>query len=604
LGADNKASLVINIRTRESQRKIAKAQQNRLEEDKMKKLLRIDLTNKQCRFVDVPPVYKNLGGRGLTSKIVSEEVPAKTDPLGKENKLVFAPGILAATASPNNSRLSVGSKSPLTGGIKEANSGGAAAQKLARLGIQGIVVEGASPALTMVKVTKDGVTFISAKRLKGMGNYDLIDRLKAEHGNNISIISIGLAGEKLLKAASVSVTSPDFKIRMAARGGMGAVMGSKNLKAIIIDDTGATGVEVADAAKLKEAAGDLIKGILTHPLMEGLKQLGTPLLVNMINGAGCLPTKNYSMGQFEGAEKISGEFMAGVMAKRPNSQPIHRCMAGCIINCSNVYTDEAGKEIVSGLEYETLGLMGSNCMISDLDDIALMNCLCNDLGLDTMDVGAAIAIAMEAGLLPWGDGKAAYSLIEQVGKGTDKGTMIGNGALFTGKKLGVARIPQVKGQSLAAYDPRVLKGTGVTYSTSPMGADHTCGNALPSPTNPDYNPAAPTGQAQVSAFLQKYFAAIDSLGICLFAVLPLLDMPDLMKHLIACATAVTGQTPDENYLMNLGASVLTTEKRFNTAAGMTNKDDRLPEFFTKEPLSPSGLVFDVSKVDIDSTLRF
>jgi aldehyde:ferredoxin oxidoreductase len=570
----------------------------------MKKLLRIDLSNKKFQYEDVPVAYANLGGRGLTSKIVSEEVPPRTDALGMENKLVFAPGILAATPAPNNSRLSVGGKSPLTGTIKEANSGGAAAQKLARLGIQGIVVEGASSALTMVKVTKDGVSFIPAEGFKGMGNYDLIDKLKAEHGDSISIISIGPGGEKLLKAASVSVTSPDFKIRMASRGGLGAVMGSKKLKAIIVDDTNAAGIEVNDGAKLKEAASDLTKGILTHPLMEGLKVLGTPLLVNMINGAGCLPTKNYSAGQFEGAEKISGEFMMESQAKRPNSQATHRCMAGCVISCSNIYTNEKGKEIVSGLEYETLGLVGSNCMISNLDDIAYINRLCNDLGLDTMDVGASIAVAMEAGVLPWGDGKAAYALIEEAGKGTDKGTMIGNGCLFTGKQLGVKRIPTVKGQSLAAYDPRVLKGTGVTYSTSPMGADHTCGNALPSPANPTYNPTASTGQAPVSAFLQWYFAAIDSLGICLFASLPLLDMPDLMKHLIACATAVTGQAPDENYLMNLGISVLKSEKKFNEAAGFTTKDDRLPEFFTKEQLPPSGLVFDVPEAEIDSALKF
>jgi len=570
----------------------------------MKKLLRIDLSNKQYRYEDVPPLYANLGGRGLTSKVVSEEVPPTADALGMENKLVFAPGILAATPAPNNSRLSVGGKSPLTGTIKEANSGGAAAQKLARLGIQGIVVEGASSALTMVKVTKDGVSFIPAEGFKGMGNYDLIDKLKAEHGDSISIISIGPGGEKLLKAATVSVTSPDFKIRMASRGGLGAVMGSKKLKAVIVDDTGAAGIEVSDAAKLKEAAADLTKGILTHPLMEGLKVLGTPLLVMMINGAGALPTKNYSMGQFEGAEKISGEFMMESQAKRPNSQATHRCMAGCVISCSNVYTDENGKEIVSGLEYETLGLVGSNCMISNLDDVAYINRLCNDLGLDTMEVGAAIAVAMEGGILPWGDGKEAYALIEEAGKGTDRGVMIGNGCVATGQKLGVKRIPQVKGQSLAAYDPRVLKGTGVTYATSPMGADHTAGNALPSPANPTYNPTASTGQAPVSAFLQWYFAAIDSLGICLFASLPLLDMPDLMKHLIACATAVTGQAPDENYLMNLGISVLKSEKKFNEEAGFTTKDDRLPEFFTKEQLPPSGLVFDVSEEEVDTALKF
>jgi len=382
------------------------------------------------------------------------------------------------------------------------------------------------------------------------------------------------------------------------------VMGSKNLKALVIDDAGAGEVEVNDKEKLQEAAAALSKGILSHPLIEGLRQVGTPLLVMMMNAVGGLPTKNYSLGQFEGAEKISGEFMVETMAKRPNSKAVHRCMKGCIVSCSNVYTDDQGNEIVSGFEYETLGLVGSNCLISDLDDVARINRLCNDLGLDTMDVGAAVAVAMEAGLLPWGDGKAAYALIEEVGRGTEKGKMIGSGCLVTGQKLGVKRIPQVKGQSLAGYDPRVLKGTGVTYATSPMGADHTCGNAIPSPANPDYNPAASTGQARVSGFLQCYHAAIDSLGMCLFPSLPLLDIPELQKLLIACASAVTGELFDENYLMNLGISVLNTEKKFNQAAGFTTKDDRLPEFFVREQLPPSGLIFDVSEEEIDTTLRF
>ena len=570
----------------------------------MKKILRIDLSKRRYGYEDVSTAYATLGGRGLTSKIVSEEVPAKADPLGKDNKVVFAPGILAATAAPNNGRLSVGAKSPLTHTIKEANAGGAAAQKLARLGIKAVVVENIASELTMIKVSKEEVSFLPAEGLKGKGNYAVISTLKAEYGEGVAIISIGPAGEGLLSAASVSVTSPDFTVRMAARGGLGAVMGSKNLKALVIDDAGAGEVEVNDKEKLQEAAAALSKGILSHPLIEGLRQVGTPLLVMMMNAVGGLPTKNYSLGQFEGAEKISGEFMVETMAKRPNSKAVHRCMKGCIVSCSNVYTDDQGNEIVSGLEYETVGLVGSNCLISDLDDVARINRLCNDLGLDTMDVGAAVAVAMEAGLLPWGDGKAAYALIEEVGRGTEKGKMIGSGCLVTGQKLGVKRIPQVKGQSLAGYDPRVLKGTGVTYATSPMGADHTCGNAIPSPANPDYNPAASTGQARVSGFLQCYHAAIDSLGMCLFPSLPLLDIPELQKLLIACASAVTGELFDENYLMNLGISVLNTEKKFNQAAGFTTKDDRLPEFFVREQLPPSGLIFDVSEEEIDTTLRF
>lgn len=570
----------------------------------MKKLLRIRLGSKTFHYEDCPGHYMDIGGRGLTSKIINDEVPPKADPLGEENKLVIAPGILAGTVAPNNGRISIGAKSPLTGTIKEANAGGSVAQRLARLGIAAVIIEGISKEPAVIRIGKEGVHFIDAGILKGMGNYALIERLKGEYGRNTGIISIGPAGEMMLRASSISVTTPDFKIRMASRGGLGAVMGSKKIKAIIIDDTDGIGASVANPEGLKEAASELSKGILSHPLIEGLKVFGTPILVMMINTANALPTKNYSIGQFADAEKISGEYMVELMNKRPNSNQTHRCMNGCIIGCSNIYTDEKGNEIVSGLEYETIGLVGSNCMIGNLDDIALINRLCNDLGLDTMDVGAAIACAMEAGILPWGDGKAAYAIIESIKDNSDKGKMIGNGCLYTGKALGVSRIPQVKGQSLAAYDPRVLKGTGVTYATSPMGADHTCGNALPSPANPDYNPVSPTGQGDISGFLQRYCAAIDSLGLCLFASLPLLDIPELQRHLIACATSVTGQPYDENYLINLGGEVIKTERHFNTEAGFTSKDDRLPDFFTKEALPGPNTLFDVPDEDLDGTLRF
>ena len=181
-----------------------------------------------------------------------------------------------------------------------------------------------------------------------------------------STISIGPAGEMKLKTASVIVTTPDFKPRTAARGGLGAVMGSKNLKAIVVDDTGSDKMAVKDKAGLKEAASQLSKTILANPLVGVFKELGTPALVMLTQTLGCLPTKNYSSGQFAGAEKICGESMAEIIKSRPNSQNTHRCMSGCIVGCSNVYTDEKGEEIVSGLEYETIALTGSNCMIADL----------------------------------------------------------------------------------------------------------------------------------------------------------------------------------------------------------------------------------------------
>jgi aldehyde:ferredoxin oxidoreductase len=569
----------------------------------MAKIMRVNLSELKIKVEDMPKEYRGLGGRGLSSHIVGGEVPPKADPFGPENKLIFSAGILAGTTIPNTGRLSVGAKSPLTNGVKEANAGGSAAQKMARLGFQAVVIEGCSKELTLLKIDKNGATFTPASSLKGVGNYELIERMRKEHGNKISIISIGPAGEMKLKAASVMVTTPDFHIRVAARGGLGAVMGSKNLKAVMIDDTGSKPVEAKDKAKFREAMAALSKAILADPLGPGFRDIGTPVLVMMINSFGCFPTKNYSLGQFEGAEKISGEYMAELMKHRPNAQPSHRCMDGCIVSCSNVYTDEKGEVIVSGLEYETIGLMGSNCMIDDLDSIARMNRVCNDVGVDTMDIGGAIAVAMEAGLLAWGDGKAALRLVEEIRKATDRGLMIGSGCKVTGEKLGVKRIPHVKGQCLSAYDPRGLKGLGVTYATSPMGGDHTSGIVLPNPGNPSYNPGSPTGQAAPSQFMQTYMAAVDSLGLCMMAGMPLLE-PVPQSSLISCISAFTGESLDENYLVNLGTSVLKAERRFNDAAGFTEKDDRLPRFFLEEKLPPSGNVFDVPEKEIDSVNRF
>ncbi len=565
----------------------------------MRNLLRINLNAQRYALSPLPDAYLNLGGRALTSNIIAAEVPPRTDALGEANKVVIAAGILAGTAFPNNGRLSIGAKSPLTGTIKEANAGGSAAQKMARLGIQAIVLEGRARELITVKIDKDGVQFFSSANLKMVGNLDCIQACRMEHGDSISVISIGPAGEMGLKAAAVMVSSPDFHPRAAARGGLGAVMGSKNVKALVIDDQGGAAPEIKDKALFKAAVKAYSEGVTAHPLAQGFKHFGTPILVNMINSLGAFPTRNFSKGRFDGAERISGEHLADLMKKRPNAESVHRCMSGCLMNCSNVFTDENGKVVVSGLEYETLALMGSNCMIDDIDAIARMNAVCNDVGLDTMDVGGALAVAMEAGLIPWGDGSRALALLQQIASGTDNGRMIGNGCKHAAEKLGVTRIPHVKGQCLSGYDPRVLKGTGVTYATSTMGADHTCGNALPSPANPTYDPASATGQAPVSHFLQRYFAAIDSLGVCLFAALPPLDMPDLQKHLVDSTSALLDESLSQDYLMRLGDAVLKAERRFNQAAGFGAADDRLPGFFKTEALPGAG-TFDVADEELDS----
>ncbi len=566
----------------------------------MTNILRVRLDKQDFEIAPLPDKYLNLGGRGLSSRIIAQEVPPACNPLGEQNKLVIAPGILAGSSVPNSGRLSIGSKSPLTHTIKEANAGGAAAHMLGRLGIQAVVLEGCATGTVCLKIDRNGLAFIPCDSLKMTGISECVTALRRDHGDGVSIIAIGPAGEMGLRASAIAVTSPDFYPRMAARGGLGAVMGAKGLKAIIIDDSGCKSPEVKNKALFKGSVKEFTQGITSHPLATGLKLFGTPVLVGMINEMGAISTKNYSQGRFDGAEKISGEYIADLLKSRPNAQSTHRCMTGCVMNCSNVYTNEQGDVIVSGLEYETLALMGSNCMIDDVDIIARMNGACNDAGVDTMEVGGAIAVAMEAGLLPWGDGPKALEMVMQIAKGTRNGRMIGNGCKFTGEQLGVARIPHVKGQCLAGYDPRVLKGTGVTYATATMGADHTCGNALPSPANPDYDPSAATGQAPVSQFLQRYFAAVDTLGLCLFAALPPLDMPELQKHLIDCVGAVLDESLGDQYLMRLGEMVLKEERRFNQAAGFGQGEDRLPTFFKDETLQPGGNIFDVSDDELDS----
>jgi aldehyde:ferredoxin oxidoreductase len=565
----------------------------------MSRILRIDLGTRTASEDAVPERWRGLGGRGLTSAIVAEGVPPGADPLGAESLLVLAPGILAGTSVPNSGRLSVGGVSPLTGTIKEANAGGSTAQKLARLGFAAVVVRGSSPEPTVVRISAAGVAFEPAGDLWGRGNYAVVEKLREAYPGS-GLVTVGPAGEGKLKAAAVCVTTPDYLLRTAARGGLGAVMGSKGLKAVIVDDSGAGPVATADPERFKAAAGALVQGITSHPLTGGFQALGTAMLVPLINELGALPTRNYSAGRFAGADAIGGEALAKNMGTRPGAASKHRCMNGCVIHCSQVYTDAKGALLTSGFEYETLGMVGSNCAIDDPDAIARIDRACDDLGLDTMEVGAALAVAMEGGRVAWGDGARALQVVLSSAMGDPLGILIGSGCEAVGKALGVRRVPAVKGQSLAAYDPRVLKGTGVTYATCPMGADHTAGNALPSPSNPSYDPSSPQGQGQMSAFLQTYFAAIDTLGVCLFASLPILESPELQGHLVDAVSAKLGAELPAGYLPRLGEQVCRGERDYNERRGFGPAHDRLPPFFASEALPPHGGVWDVSDADLDA----
>jgi aldehyde:ferredoxin oxidoreductase len=255
----------------------------------------------------------------------------------------------------------------------------------------------------------------------------------------------------------------------------------------------------------------------------------------------------------------------------------HACMAGCIIRCSNIYADAGGKAVVTPLEYETVGLLGSNLGIDDLDIIAEMNAELNDLGLDTIEIGASLGVAAEAGLMEFGDGGRALELIHEIREGTALGRILGSGAGTAGKVLGVERVPVVKNQAMSAYDPRTVKGTGVTYATSPQGADHTAGLTI----RADIDHLSPEGQVEVSRAAQFKMAGYDAIGGCTFAGFGVGLAPHVMS---AFLNSRYGWDTGENILVELGKECLQLEREFNKLAGFTPADDRLPEWMTREQL--------------------
>ncbi|RLB26343.1 MAG: aldehyde ferredoxin oxidoreductase [Deltaproteobacteria bacterium] len=576
----------------------------------MFRIVRVNMSDLSVKVEEIPKEYQGLGGRGLTSVIVANEVPPTCSPIGPNNKLVLAPGLLGGTNCANSGRISVGAKSPLTGTIKEANSGGQAGQYLAKLGIAAIVVEGLPEGDGLYKlfIDKDKFELSPADELRGLGNYAVVDKLKAQFGEKVGFVSIGQAGEWKMAAASIAFTDRELRpTRHAGRGGLGAVMGSKGLKAIVIDPTNGEMAPIQDKEAFKDAAKRFVDALKEHPVTsQGLTNYGTDILINVINEAGGLPTRNFSSGQFEGAEKVAGETLNKITQERKGIVS-HGCMSGCVIRCSGIFLDEKGEYVSKWPEYETVWAWGPNCGIDDLDAIARIDRACDDFGLDTIEMGNAIAVAMEAGVKQFGDAAGAEELIGEVGKGSPLGRILGSGAAVMGKTFGVRRVPVVKNQALPAYDPRAIKGIGVTYATSTMGADHTAGYAVATnimKVGGDVDPLKPDGQVELSRNLQISTALIDTLGLCLFVAFPVMDMPDAFTAVVDMVNAKYGLNLTADDAMALGQKVLKYEREFNEKAGFTSADDRLPEFFRTEKLPPHNEVFDVADEELDTVFNF
>lgn len=562
------------------------------------RIARINLNNESIRYEEIAKDSKFylLGARGLSSQIVHDEVPPKCDPLSDQNKLIIANGLLTGSPFPNSCRTSVGAKSPLTNGVKEANVGGRPSIMLASHGIRALVLEGKSSVLKLILIDESGIKFESAKNYKGLGNYELHSKLLEKYGKNIGIYSIGPAGEFLMKSASVAANDLEgYPSRHAARGGLGAVMGSKGVKAVVILPTRCSQVKMHDLKAFRKLSSPF--AISLAKSREAFSIFGTPYGMKPMSQYGGLPTKNFRKGSFEKVENISGEKLHEIVLARKGRKRIP-CSPTCVIKCSNYVPDENGKYLTSSFEYETIALNGSNLAIDNLDHVAKIDYLCDDVGIDTIEFGVTIGVAMDSGKINWGDAKKVFEILEEIRKNSDVGKLYGNGVCYLGKKFNAKRIPQVKGQGISGYDPRVFKGMGVTYVTSPMGADHTAGAAI-------YGRAAnklknygdfneDKGKIELSYELQVYTAVLDSMGCCYFIG----PNYETMELVVGALNAMYDLKLSKDDVINIGKHILKTELAFNRKAGITEAMDEIPEFFRNESSDPTGLKFTFSKVDI------
>lgn len=564
----------------------------------MRWIIRVNTRSGKITKKEASEEEERLGGRLLIAKFLLREVMATCDPLGRLNKLVIAPGLLGDTLVTTAGKFSVGGKSPLTHGVKESDVGGEAGKKLGRLGIKALVLEDIpqKAGTRVLTVSARGVNLFEAPELKGKPVCETIEALRDRFGREVGILCIGPAGEMKLGASGVAVTDArDIQVRYAARGGLGAVMGSKGIKAIVVDDGDAEPSAAFDEALLGEASKALAQAILEDPKTDNRHRFGTPAILMVANELGLLPTRNFTAGQFEKAEEIAGERVRELIETRGGEgRSGTPCVRGCVISCSNVFPDSSGKKTVASIQYENIVLLGPNCGIGDLDAIAELNHLCNEVGIDAIETGASIGVAMEAGVIPFGDAEGAKDLVREIGQGTYLGRILGSGVVITGRVLGVRRIPAVKGQAIPGYDPRALKGNGVTYVTSPMGADHTAGNAFETARTLD--PIGKEGQVEVSRRLQIRAAILDTMGLCLFTRPPFVKRPELFAQLL---NGRYGWGVSYEDVQKMGIDVLETEREFNRRAGVSETFFDIPEFMREDPLPPRDSVFDLSLEEME-----
>ncbi|MEM3738721.1 MAG: aldehyde ferredoxin oxidoreductase family protein [Thermoplasmata archaeon] len=541
------------------------------------KLLRVNLTEKTAKVekLDEEILRNFIGGRGLGAKLLFDEVKPETEPLSPENKLIFTVGQLTATGAPTGGRYSITSKSPLTGTIFDSNSGGHFGLEIKKAGYDAIVIEGKAEKLTYLFLNDENVRFEDASSMAGLDTHSTTEKVLSETNEKAKVACIGPAGEKL---ALVSCIIND-KHRAAGRGGLGAVMGSKKLKAIAVLGSGTPVITHPDRF---EAAKKLaLEAIAKNPVTkDALPNYGTAILVNIINEIGALPTRNYQEGTFKDADAISGETLRERIFVRRSA------CAHCPIACGRV--TKAGGEEGEGPEYETVWAFGADCGINDIEKIALANYKCNRYGLDTISTGATIACAMELSergvitdYIRFGNADTVLQLIDKIANLEGIGEKLAKGSLRFAKEYGAEEYSMsVKGLELPAYDPRGVQGMGLSYATSNRGGCHLRGYMTAPEVlgNPYMTDRLKTeGKAGLTVLLQNISAAVDSLVLCRFSQFGL--NPEHYAEMLSAATGVEYTDTD---LLLVGERIYNLERLYNVRAGVVK--DTLPKRLLTEKL--------------------
>ncbi|MCL2122422.1 MAG: aldehyde ferredoxin oxidoreductase [Clostridiales bacterium] len=541
----------------------------------MQKMLRLNTKTGVLKVEPFPEKYRFYGKRGLVDRFLFDEVPPQCDPLGPENKLVICTGVFAGTAFPEAGRISAGGKSPLTGTIKESSAGGMIGPRMAEHEIKLISLEDKpkdDAGWKIIHIDGEGqLSLIDATEYLGLGTYEFSEKMLERFSRDAGVMVIGPAGEMLYRSAAIMVSEfrTGHTCRAAGRGGLGALMGSKKIKGMVIEKAvKKPEFDYADKERFETARKRYVDAVKNSPPALRFRDVGSTNMMDVTGPLGFVPYKNFSglpLPEEHRASFTSKDWKEAVVAYGGKTAII--CHPGCVILCSNVVKGKDGEFITAGLEYESVAMLGPNLGIFDYYRTAKFDFECDDIGLDCIETGCALGVCMEAGKISWGDADGVDALFDEMRRGTEFGKLLGAGTEVIGKALGVTRIPVVKGQGLAAYDPRGLKGYGITYSVSTQGADHTWGALA--------NPAATDDEIPDLVFNSIIDTTIRNDFLCSFGSPPFREDPKIMEELYA---GVFGGEWTVEKLREIAFETIKIERMFNEAAGFTDADDRLPEF--------------------------